>query len=128
MRSATTRLPPDMKPPNLLHALPAQLPSEIVDVLVCSAGMRIERIVSRGHCSPEGFWYQQTENEWVTLLAGEARLCFDDGSVLHMTPGDHVEIRAGQRHRVEWTAPDVATVWLAVFYGPSGPIPAPAAR
>ena len=36
--------------------------------------MRVERIVSSGHCSPEGFWYDQDEQEWVPLLQGAARL------------------------------------------------------
>lgn len=29
---------------------------------------RMERIVSQGHASPEGFWYDQDQNEWVMVL------------------------------------------------------------
>ncbi len=29
---------------------------------------------------------------------------------------DHINIPARQKHRVEWTHPDMTTVWLCVFY------------
>ena len=35
-------------------------------------GAAIERIVSTGQASPEGFWYDQDWTEWVVVLAGEA--------------------------------------------------------
>ncbi len=78
--------------------------------------MRIERIVARGQASPDGFWYDQASHQWVALLEGAARLEFEGGSEVELAPGDHINIRAGTRHRVAWTAPDRATVWLAVFY------------
>lgn len=107
---------PTLDPPrNLLHDLPAQLPEELFQTLVGTPQMRIERIVSRGHCSAEGFWYDQDEAEWVLLLKGAARLEFED-SLREMRPGDHVHIPAHQRHRVAWTAPDEETIWLAVFH------------
>ncbi|MFP8878842.1 MAG: phosphoribosylaminoimidazole carboxylase, partial [Myxococcota bacterium] len=31
-------------------------------------------------------------------------------------PGDHLNIPAHTRHRVAWTDPDQATIWLAIFY------------
>jgi cupin 2 domain-containing protein len=34
-----------------------------------------------------------------------------------MKPGDWLNIPARRRHRVEWTMPEVKTIWLAVFYG-----------
>ena len=63
---------------NLLADVPAQLPEELVEVLTRSRGLRIERIVSRGHSSPRGFWYEQAENEFVLLVSGSARLRFAD--------------------------------------------------
>jgi cupin 2 domain-containing protein len=108
-----------MLPANLLHPLPAPQANENTAILARGDGMRIERIVSHGHCSPAGFWYEQEENEWVSVLSGAARLRFADGRTLDMKPGDQVDIPAGQRHRVEWTASDVPTVWLAVFYRPN---------
>lgn len=100
---------------NLFADLPSALPDELVQTLAAAPGVRIERIVSHGHASPEGFWYDQDEAEWVVVLKGAARLRFEDNEI-EMRPGDHITIPAHQRHRVEWTIPDEPTVWLAVFY------------
>ena len=101
---------------NLFANLPAELPEELFDVLVESAALRIERIVSRGHAAPAEGWYDQDRNEFVVLLRGAARLAFDDGSEVSMAPGDWMDIPAHRRHRVAWTEPDSDTVWLAVHY------------
>lgn len=101
---------------NLFGDLPVDLPEEMETVLAENQHIRIERIVSTGHSSAEGFWYDQDEHEWVIVLNGEAKLVFDDGETLRMRPGDHVLIHAHVKHRVEWTTPDEPTVWLAVFY------------
>jgi cupin 2 domain-containing protein len=101
---------------NLLSNLPQNLPEELTTVLQQGHGVRIERIVSKGHKSPEGFWYDQPENEWVMVLHGAARLQFED-RVVEMLPGDSINIPADHKHRVEWTSPSEPTVWLAVFYG-----------
>jgi cupin 2 domain-containing protein len=102
---------------NLLRDLPDAGASEITDALVARPGLRIERIVSFGQANPQGFWYDQSEAEWVVLLAGAARLRFEDETQARaLGPGDWVEIAAHRRHRVEWTDPDQPTVWLAVFY------------
>ena len=102
---------------NLFHDLPARMEQELVEVLARGEGARVERIVSWGQCSPAGFWYDQGEHEWVTLLSGAARLRFAEGDrVVSLAPGDAVTIPAHTRHRVEWTDPGQATVWLAVFY------------
>jgi cupin 2 domain-containing protein len=103
-------------PMNLLTHLPQNLPEELTTVLQQGHGVRIERLVSTGHKSPEGFWYDQPENEWVMVLTGAARLQFED-RVVEMKAGDSIIIPAHQKHRVEWTTPDEPTVWLAVFYG-----------
>jgi cupin 2 domain-containing protein len=103
---------------NLFADLPDNIPDELVTTLRASNGVRIERIVSHGHASPDGFWYDQGQQEWVVVLTGAARLRFQDqGPPLELKPGDYVNIPAHTRHRVEWTAPDEPTVWLAVHYG-----------
>jgi cupin 2 domain-containing protein len=103
---------------NLFADLPATLPEELAEVLAENKHVRIERIVSTGHASPEGFWYDQEETEWVVVLQGEAKLLFEgDDEPITMRPGDHVLIPAHRKHRVEWTTPDEPTVWLAVFFG-----------
>ena len=100
---------------NLLHPLPGDLTEEVFTALLRHDAVRIERIVSNGHASPDGFWYDQDENEWVIVLKGAARLQFEDTSV-DMKLGDFVNIPAHKKHRVEWTTPDEPTIWLAVFF------------
>lgn len=100
---------------NLFTDVPANLPDELLATLLEANNLRIERIVSHGHASPEGFWYDQDENEWVILLKGAARLRFND-NVMELKPGDFVNIPAHKKHRVEWATPNEPTIWLAVFY------------
>ena len=102
---------------NLLFPLPDARFGEAVTALLARPGLRIERIVSQGQASPPGFWYDQEEGEWVLLLAGAARLRFaDEAEPRLLAPGDWVDIAPHRRHRVDWTDPARATVWLAVFY------------
>ncbi|QDV30334.1 Cupin domain protein [Planctopirus ephydatiae] len=101
---------------NLFSDIPAKLPEELFTTLLEAPNIRIERIVSHGHASPEGFWFDQDHHEWVLVLQGAARLQFEDNT-LEMKPGDFINIPAHTKHRVEWTTPDEPTIWLAVFYG-----------
>lgn len=102
---------------NLFAQIPALLPEELSETLISSASIRIERIVSHGHVSPEGFWYDQHEHEWVVVLQGAARLQFDDEKI-ELETGDFLNIPANRRHRIDWTTPNEVTVWLAIFYAP----------
>ncbi|WP_298397654.1 cupin domain-containing protein [uncultured Azonexus sp.] len=104
--------------PNLFAGLPsAALADEQFATILQRPGLRIERIVSTGQASPPDFWYDQDEGEWVVLLQGEAKLRFaDEADARHLRAGDFIDIAPHRRHRVDWTAPDQATVWLAVFY------------
>jgi cupin 2 domain-containing protein len=101
---------------NLFNNIPADLPEEVTEALLASESVRIERIVSHGHASPQDFWYDQDQHEWVVVLSGSTKLRFEDATV-EMKPGDYINIPAHKRHRVEWTTPDEPTIWLAVFYG-----------
>lgn len=102
---------------NIHAGVPAELPAEITETLAQGDGVRIERIVSRGHRSAPGFWYDQEQNEWVLLLKGEAELRFEENNrTVRLTEGSYVDIPAHVRHRIEWTKPDGETIWLAVFY------------
>ena len=105
---------------NLFAGLPATAEAtERTETLLARTGLRIERIVSSGQASPAGFWYEQADAEWVVLLAGEALLRFQDESeARRMHAGDWLYIEPRRRHRVDWTAPAVATVWLAVHHAP----------
>ena len=75
--------------------------------------VKIERIVSHSHSSPPGFWYDQTEQEWVILMRGEATLEFAGGKLLELKEGDYLAIPPHVKHRVQKTAPE--TVWLAML-------------
>jgi cupin 2 domain-containing protein len=101
---------------NLLAGIPADLPEELFQTLLSTPSLRIERIVSWGHTSPEGFWYDQETHEWVLLPSGAARLLLEGDEPLDLRPGDFVNIPAHRRHRVEWTDPTQPTVWLAIHY------------
>ena len=100
---------------NLFDNLPTSISKELIEVIAANQHVHIERIVSHGHVSPEGFWYDQVEHEWVIVLKGAARLRFEDSTV-EMKAGDFVNIPAHKKHRIEWTTPDEPTIWLAVFY------------
>ena len=108
-----------MQPPisagNLFAALPDASAEEVFDELFSRDGVRIERIVSNGQSSPPDFWFDQPHHEWVIVLQGEARLEIAGQPQLHsMQPGDYLHLPPHCRHRVDWTTPDQATVWLAV--------------
>lgn len=106
-----------MKVENLLSPAAVERAEELTERLLAGESFRMERIVSLGHRSAAGFWYDQDEHEWVLLLAGAARLRFESrAEPIELAPGDSLLIPAGARHRVEWTTPDRETVWLAVFY------------
>jgi cupin 2 domain-containing protein len=102
---------------NLFEVSGADLSEELVEIIAGSGDVRIERIVSRGHASPPGFWYDQPAAEFVVLLSGSARLRLaDPDEVLEMKAGDYMLIEPRRRHRVEATAEDGESVWLTVHY------------
>jgi len=101
---------------NLLRKIPDGLPEELFETLVETGTVHIERIVSRGHASPENGWYDQDRNEFVLLIQGGARLEFEDRRQVDMGPGDWLEIPAHVKHRVAWTADAGPTIWLAVHF------------
>lgn len=102
---------------NIFSGLPHQLQAERFDTLAGDGDVRIERIVSQGHSTPEGEWYDQERDEWVLLLTGSAGLLFEgEAGPRRLTAGDYLLIPAHCRHRVAWTDPDRQTVWLAVHF------------
>jgi cupin 2 domain-containing protein len=102
---------------NLFDDVAGSLEEEAVATLLASGAMRLVRIVSTGQATAEGVWYDQDDWEWVVLLKGAAGLRFEDeAQVRPLAPGDFVHIPAHKRHRVEWTAADEPTVWLALHY------------
>ena len=102
---------------NIFAHLPDSLPEELFQELRHGKGFKLERIISMGHATPAGKWYDQEQHEWVLLLSGSAGLRFEgNGKVQELRPGDFVNIPAHKRHRLEWTDPKEKTVWLALHY------------
>lgn len=106
----------DPKFGNLFEQIPCDLNEEAFDSLLNNDQIKVQRIVSKGHVSPAGFWYDQAESEWVMLLKGAAVVIVQGEGEHHLKPGSFLNLPAHTRHRVEWTAPEVETVWLAIYY------------
>lgn len=103
-------------PDNLFADLPPSCSAEEqFATLLAEPGLIVQRIVSTGQASPPGFWYEQPAAEWVLLVSGEALLRFEDeAEPRRLLPGSYLDIAPQRRHRVDWTAPDTQTVWLAI--------------
>lgn len=105
-----------MKINNMFDGIPPQLKDEVFEELITHKDLRIELIISKGHTTAQGQWYDKDDNEWVLVLQGAARLEFTDDNIIDLIPGDNINIPAHCRHRVSWTMPDEETIWLAVHY------------
>ncbi|MBY5993912.1 cupin domain-containing protein [Ferrimonas balearica] len=111
---------------NLFAQLPPLEPSqpEWFQTLLSGQGWQLERILSAGHRSEAGFWYDQPQGEFVLLLQGEARLRIEqEAEARTLGPGDWLYLPAGCRHRVEWTSPTQPTLWLALHLAPEAALP-----
>jgi len=104
---------------NIFKNIPSDLPDELIEKIAGDAkkGIAIERIISRGHATPQDFWYDQDKNEFVILLKGKAAILFKESNkLIEMSSGDYIDIPAHTLHRVEWTSKDEDALWLAVHY------------
>jgi cupin 2 domain-containing protein len=88
--------------------------SEQLSSLLKAPGLRLEKIVSFGHATAKGEWYDQHETEWVMLAQGSAQLCFDPGGLIDLQAGDFLTIPVHLKHRVEACSDDA--VWLALHF------------
>lgn len=96
---------------NLFKDLPEIERGEVFGDLLRCRNVRIERILSSDR--PESVLYEQTQDEWVCLLQGEAELWID-GEMVTLQPGDYRFIPAGTPHRVMKTSAQPRCLWLAV--------------
>ncbi|MBC8554486.1 MAG: cupin domain-containing protein [Candidatus Brocadiales bacterium] len=102
---------------NIFSDIQKQAPDEVLETILQTDKFKIERIISRGHATAEGEWYDQDKNEWVLVLKGNASLLFEgNDKTIIMKTGDYINIPAHQKHRVEWTEPEEETIWLAIHY------------
>lgn len=106
---------------HLFADIPSALPAEQFETLLETTTCRLERIISIGHATPAGEWYDQNWGEWVVLLHGQAGLRFaDEECERTLNPGDYFWIPAHCRHRVEWTSRQPPAIWLALHLDDSG--------
>ncbi|MEM7194293.1 MAG: cupin domain-containing protein [Pseudomonadota bacterium] len=105
-----------MKEGNIFTSIPSEIEKEVFNTLLDKGSLKIERILSKGHTSPEEGWYDQAQDEWVIVLQGGATIEYEQGESRRLGVGDFVEIPANTKHKVAWTNPDEITVWLAVHY------------
>lgn len=105
-----------MKAQNIYENLPVKPEQEVFEELARKGQVKIERIISQGHKSPQTGWYDQALDEWVMLLKGEAMLSFEENISVRLKKGDYLHIPAHRKHRVDWTDPETETIWLAVHY------------
>lgn len=106
-----------MKKGNIFSDIPKDIPEEIFENLVSPQNCKIERIVSKGHTTPEGEWYDQDKAEFVIVIKGDAEILFEENNEkISLKQGDYIEIPAHKRHRVAYTNPEQETIWLAVHY------------
>ena len=101
---------------NIFDGIPDTLPEELFDTLLENQHLKLERIISYAHITPEGKWYNQAQDEWVILLKGQARIAYKDGHETYLKTGDHLLIPAHTPHRVSWTGPKEHCVWLALHF------------
>jgi len=128
----------EIKKGNLYEKIPKKLSKELFNTIVLKNNCKIERIISMGHKTPKGKWYNQNKNEFVMILKGSAELLFfpdkkypndtkqeilhndtkqeilHKGHKIKMKTGDYINIPAHLKHRVDKTSKK--TIWLAVFY------------
>lgn len=99
---------------NLLQNIPTS-DDEIFETILQNKSVKIERIISSGQTTPENFWYDQEEDEFVLVVQGEAKIAFEDREIV-LKVGDYVNIPAHTKHKVTYTSKDEETIWLAIFY------------
>ena len=101
---------------NIFDKIPTDLPIEIFESIQENESIKIERIISKGHSSPESGWHDQDKNEWVIVLKGAATILFENNISTKLLEGDYINIDAHKKHKVSWTSPKVETIWLVVHY------------
>jgi cupin 2 domain-containing protein len=100
---------------NILTAIPGHLPEELFQSIYQRGDIHIERILSKGHITPDSQWYDQSWDEWLLLVQGQATLQYQKNEQrVHLVTGDYLLIPSHTLHRVEWTPPDLTTIWLAI--------------
>lgn len=87
---------------------------ELFETILKNKDLTVERIISTGQTSPTGFFYDQSQDELVFILQGEAILSFEDNRNIKLIAGDFLLLPAHQKHRVDYTSSQPPCIWLAI--------------
>ena len=79
---------------NIFSEIPNNIEHGLFEGLIDNNKIKIERIISRGHTSPETGWYDQDKSEWVIVLQGEAIIIFSDESEVNLQTGAYINVEA----------------------------------
>ena len=102
---------------NLLNTAIPAAGEEVEHTLHQGSNWRLVLIASNQSRCPDGVWMNQSEQEWVMVLRGSARLQLTNPErVVDLSAGDHLFLPAHCRHRVERTDPDPGTLWVALIW------------
>ncbi|MCW8838296.1 MAG: cupin domain-containing protein [Thiovulaceae bacterium] len=105
-----------MNKKNIFDGIPDNLKNELFEDIFSNENIKIERIVSKGHISPESGWYDQNTAEFVVVVQGEAVLSFLDADDVRLKEGDYINIPAHTKHKVSYTSSNPETIWLAIHF------------
>jgi cupin 2 domain-containing protein len=98
---------------NIFQNIAKYSQEEIFDIIIKNKKIKIERIISFGQITPIDYWYDQSEDEFVLIIEGNAKIEYIDRTIYELKKGDYLYIKAHTKHRVIFTANP--TIWLAVF-------------
>lgn len=102
---------------NLLGSSAPPAGEEVVQTLQRGPDWRLQTIHSSDAASPQGFWYDQEEHEWLVVLRGSATIRLEGPEELRdLSVGDSLYLEPHRRHRVERTDPDPGTLWLVLLW------------
>jgi len=101
---------------NIFEDIPERLQEELFEDIIVSQNIKIQRIVSDGHTTKKGSWYESSQNEWVIIIQGNATITFEDENDTILNVGEYINIPMFKKHRVSSTSKDEKTIWLAIHY------------
>jgi len=98
-----------------LFELPLYNNTEKSTILYEDSKIKVEKIISYGYKSPNNFWYEQNEKEYVYILQGSGTLLFENNNEVILKQGDKYLIESNLKHKVCYTSLNPPCVWLCMF-------------
>ena len=101
--------PSQLRASNLFEDCSPPRQGERTDLLLAHRNLVVERIVSSANLTPKT--YVQSQDEWVLLVSGEAKLDVA-GQTVELKAGDYLFLPSGTAHTVK--SASEGALWLAV--------------